>query len=99
MSNTNKYEKDNKRNYAGYKDDVVPIDKENECVIRISDRMSLVCPAYPEDCSYLRLVIDDKIECGYWHWEEWQDDPQNVMGAIMCIMNEQQTIEIMGRKL
>ena len=81
------------RDYAGYKDDVIPIVKDKECVIRISDRMSLVCPAYPEDCSYLRLVIDGKIESGYWHWEEWQDDPQNVMGAIMGIMNEQQMIE------
>ena len=84
------------RDYAGYKDDVVPIDKENECSIRISDRMSLVCPAYPEDCSYLRLVIDGKIESGYWHWEEWKDDPQVVIGAIMGIMNEQQMKEMIG---
>ena len=47
--------------------------------------MSLVCPAFTEPCSYLRLVID-KIESGYWNWEEWKDDPQVVIGAIMGIM-------------
>lgn len=82
------------REYAGYKDDVVPIDKKRECSVRISDRMSLVCPAFTEPCSYLRLVIDGKIESGYWNWEEWKDDPQVVIGAIMGIMNEQQIIEM-----
>ena len=73
---------------------IIPIDKENECSVKISNRMSLVCPAYPEPCSYVRLVIDGEIESSFWHWEEWQEDPQVVMGAIMGIMNEQQTKEM-----
>jgi len=84
------------RDYAGYKDDIIPIVKDKECSIRVSDRMSLVCPAFPEPCSYLRLVIDGKIESGFWDWQERQDDPQTVIGAIMGCMNEQQMIEEAG---
>ena len=73
---------------------VIPIDKENECSVRVSDRMSLVCPAYPESCSYLRLVVNDENELAMWTWEEWRDDPQTVIGAMMGMINEEQIKEM-----
>ena len=74
----------------GYKSDVIPIEKDKECVVRITKRLSLVTPAYPEPCSYVRLVMDGEVEVGIWAYEEWRDDPQVVMGAIIGTMNNAQ---------
>ena len=46
----------------GYKSEAFPIEKDKECVVRITKRLSLVTPAYPEPCSYVRLVMDGEVE-------------------------------------
>ena len=71
----------------------IPIDKEHECVVEVTRRLSLVCPAHPEPCSYLRLVVDGETELVMWSWEEWRDDPQTVIGAVMGMMNDHQMRE------
>jgi hypothetical protein len=39
-------------------------------------------------CSYVRFVDADDNELAYWTSDEWEEDPQLVMGAIMgCIQN------------
>jgi hypothetical protein len=40
------------------------------------------CPAYPESCSYVRIVVDG-LEVAYWVEDEWKDAPAEVMGAIL----------------
>ena len=52
--------------------------------------MSLVTPAFPDDCSYVRLVMDGEIEIVYWDWKEWEEDPKVVMGAIVGWINDEQ---------
>lgn len=34
--------------------------------------------------SYVRVVMEDGSENGYWHADEWQEDPVGVMGAILA---------------
>jgi hypothetical protein len=53
-----------------------------ECILsaRESGR-ELRCPAFPAECSYVRVVIDG-LEVAYWIEDEWRDDPAVVMGAI-----------------
>lgn len=55
---------------------------ENECVIDVIGGIELRCPAYPEPCSYVR-VLQAGFEIGYWTAEEWQRDPEDVMGALL----------------
>ena len=70
-----------------------PIDKECETSVRITDRMSLVTPAHPDECVYVRLVMDGQWEVAYWRWTEWQRDSTEVMGAIVGALNAQQIME------
>ena len=53
-----------------------------ECRMHIGKGF-LCCPAYPENCFYVRLTDSDGNELVYWHYNEWQEDPKLVMGAIM----------------
>lgn len=40
------------------------------------------CPAYPQECDYVRVVVDG-YEVAYWTSEEWQESPKLVMGAFL----------------
>lgn len=55
---------------------------ENECQLDVvgSDR-SIHTPAHPQDCDYVRIVLDG-YELAYWTSNEWAEDPTCVMGAI-----------------
>jgi len=55
--------------------------KDNEAYCWLSEDILIVCPEYPDDCRYIRFVENGK-EVAYWHAEEWQNEPANVMGAI-----------------
>lgn len=39
-------------------------------------------PAFPEPCSYVRVTVGG-LEVAYWTFDEWAQDPQVVMGAIL----------------
>jgi hypothetical protein len=39
-------------------------------------------PGHPEECSYVRIVVCG-IEVAYWTSDEWRDDPELVMGALI----------------
>lgn len=37
---------------------------------------------------YVRIVNSRGKEIGYWHFEEWKEDPVTVMGAILMCANK-----------
>jgi hypothetical protein len=49
----------------------------------LANGLSIVCPAHPNPCSYVRVCKMNGDDVGYWDSEEWKDDPQGVMGAIL----------------
>jgi hypothetical protein len=65
--------------------DVTP----DECAVTLAGGRKLVCPAFPSDCTYVRIVSPDGHEEVYWASDEWRDDPEVVMGAIMGALNNQ----------
>ena len=47
----------------------------------------LVFPKHPNPCDYVRIVNrHDLIEIAYWISDEWRDEPDEVMGAIIGSM-------------
>jgi hypothetical protein len=59
----------------------------NEVVVPLAGGFSLRCGA-DEDCpyevgTYVRLCNPDGAEVCYWDHQEWADNPELVMGAIM----------------
>lgn len=57
-------------------------DYGDECVIKLKNGREVRTPAYPDECSYVRIT-QEGYELAYWVSDEWADDPENVMGAIM----------------
>lgn len=68
-------------------EDNLDTEYENECTIVATHGRKICMPAYPEECSYIRIVDRANHEIMYWNYEEWQEDPQDVMGAIMGALN------------
>jgi hypothetical protein len=58
-----------------------------ECSIQTHTGFMLKTPAYPEDCSYVRVCDPLGRETFYWASDEWEQDPEVVMGAIMGALN------------
>jgi len=58
-----------------------------ECVVNLETGNTLRCPAYPKACVYVRIVDPFGNEVAYWHSDEWHEDPEGVMGAIIGSMN------------
>lgn len=56
-----------------------------ECVIPLPDGRAIHTPAHPEPCSYVRVTFEGR-EIVYWVCDEWQEAPEEVMGAIMGIL-------------
>ena len=56
---------------------------ENEFVIQASSGRFICAPAYPEECSYVRIVDRAGHELAYWTSDEWKEAPEEVMGAIL----------------
>lgn len=52
----------------------------------ILDDKEIRCPAYPEECDYVRITDLEGNEVVYWHFNEWQEEPQLVMGAILAVI-------------
>jgi hypothetical protein len=54
-----------------------------ECTLSIAgSRRAIRCPASPAECEYVRVVIDG-FEIAYWHMDEWQRMPAEVVGAFL----------------
>jgi hypothetical protein len=54
----------------------------NETIIALANGREMRCPAFPEECEYVRIT-QEGYELAYWTNEEWAEDPKIVMGAIM----------------
>lgn len=54
----------------------------SETIIKLSNGREIHTPAFPEDCTYVRIV-EFGFELAYWVDDEWADDPQVVMGAML----------------
>lgn len=57
-----------------------------EYVIPLETGNEIRCPAFPEPCYYVRLVDPMVGEVAYWDANEWAEDPEGVMGAILGSM-------------
>ena len=55
-----------------------------EVTIRTENGIVIAAPAFPAECSYVRLLTADGDELVYWDSQEWQDDPTEVMGAFLA---------------
>ena len=55
---------------------------DNETVIRLANGREIRSPAAPEPASYVRIVQAGH-ELAYWVSDEWKEDPECVMGAIL----------------
>jgi hypothetical protein len=66
-------------------DPVIDPEYPNECIIRTVNGNELRCPAYPEDCHFVRVTNSEgqQIQSAYWNYMEWEEAPQEVMGAII----------------
>jgi hypothetical protein len=57
-------------------------DYGDECVLHLRNGNELRMPPDPIPCDYVRVVRDGR-EVAYWNKEEWREDPDVVMGALM----------------
>lgn len=58
----------------------------DQCVIKLVNGNYIVTDTYrtnPEGSSYVTVLDDEAQEIAHWVYDEWQDDPQLVMGAIL----------------
>lgn len=53
-----------------------------ETSIPLANGRVICVPAYPEECSYVRIV-QGAHEIGYWDADEFADDPRGALGAVM----------------
>lgn len=60
------------------------LNEDGEIVVKLSDGWSLRSGSETfVSGDYVRLCAPDGEEVIYWHHDEWERDPQLVMGAIM----------------
>lgn len=53
-----------------------------ECCLDCSSGRQIRTPAYPSECTYVRVVIDG-FELAYWNSSEVAEDAADVMGALI----------------
>jgi hypothetical protein len=56
---------------------------KDECVIPLPGSGSIRCDAFPHDVSYVRVVDARGHEIGHWTIDEVEEDPVDVLGAIL----------------
>ena len=56
---------------------------ENEFILPTASGRSIHAPAYPDECTYVRVVDQAGNELMYWDSAEWAESPEEVMGAIL----------------
>lgn len=54
-----------------------------ESILRGHNGFQLRTPAYPSECDYVRVCDPLGREIAYWSSAEWQQAPEEVMGAVM----------------
>lgn len=69
-----------------------------ECTMQMHTGFLVKMPAYPEECSYIRVCDPLGREISYWISDEWKDAPEEVMGAIFGALNRGSTLEVTGMK-
>ncbi len=63
---------------------MAPKVKKGEIALTIAENGNrLICPEHPSDCTYIRVTDGVGNEIGYWDQREWQEEPAEVMGAIV----------------
>ena len=65
------------------------VDPTHGAILKLTNGVTVVCGAVEDetDCvagSYVAVYNRDGREIGYWHNDEWRDDPILVMGAALC---------------
>lgn len=63
----------------------------NECRLQVRGQI-LACPAYPHPCSYVQVLDEEGNAVGYWDSAEWRDSPEDVMGAMIGLLNSPVTL-------
>ena len=58
----------------------------SECVVVTQNGRELRSPPYPEPCSYVR-VVQNGFQLGYWNSDEWREEPEDVIGAVVGALN------------
>lgn len=56
---------------------------ELETILPLAGGNTLHFPSYPDPCSYVAVCDQNGMEIAYWDAEEWAEEPESVMGAIM----------------
>lgn len=76
---------------------------DGESVIELPGDISLHMPAHPLPCEYLRVVdrsVGKGVELMYWSSDEWRDQPEEVIGAVMGLLKGfQPTLAVALEKL
>ena len=55
----------------------------DEVVVQVHTGFFLKAPAYPQECDYVRVCDPLGREIAYWVADEWEQAPQEVMGAVI----------------
>lgn len=64
------------------------MNKQKECLVcTTSQGYKIIVPAFPQECEYIRIENPQGKEVAYWYYNEWQEDPKLVMGAITGLIN------------
>lgn len=61
-------------------------DYGDECVIELASGRTIRTDSYadsPEGSTHVRVCEQDGTEVGYWTSDEWREEPEEVMGAIL----------------
>lgn len=61
---------------------VAPV-KNEECRVTLQGGGAIICDVFPHDVSFIRVDGPNGEELGYWTIDEIQEDPAEVLGAIL----------------
>ncbi|MDO9099708.1 MAG: hypothetical protein Q7V53_03040 [Caldisericota bacterium] len=60
----------------------------DECIVTTHSGREIRSPAYPNPCDYIR-VTQHGFELAYWTSDEWRENPEDVIGAVMGALKHQ----------
>ena len=59
---------------------------DEEVTIHLTNGLKVHCPPYPRPCDYVQVVDKYEEELAYWVSDEWQESPEEVMGAFLGLL-------------